>query len=649
MLTALLAPFDPLLAAAPLVVARDAPAGGSALSEIVSATAVAFLAVAAVVVLGVAHRRRGLLDPLAGEVERRSGLPAWAALPGAITGVSLLIAVVGYYWDVSWHIDRGRDPGAFANPAHWLIIIGLDGIAFAGVLALILGDRRTATSVELRPGWHVPVGGLLLTLCGLIALAGFPADDLWHRLFGQDVTAWGPTHIQMIGGASLATLAAWALGVEGARSRSPRTGPDAARRARADRWLDRGRDILAGGGLLLGLSTLQIEFDFGVPQFRQLFQPIMIVLAASIALVAVRIRAGKGAALAAVAFFLLVDGALSFLITGPLGRSTMHFPLYVVEALVVEAVALAVPRRRQLTLGLVAGLGIATFGLAAEWLWSHVWMPLPWGPPLLPEAPALALMAGACGGVLGGLIGRALAPDALPRQATPRGWAAAAWVGAFLCLAIPLPMGAHPDWQATVTFDEVAGHDVGGGATAERSAIVTLQLPPGEAADAVAAANWFGVIAWQGSTTGDGGLVIADLEPRGDGVWQTDRAVPLSDPWKTMVRLHTGTSLQALPLYLPADTEIPAAQVQVSSGERVAFQADKAVLQREARTDNVWLERAAYALLLLVAFGWVAGLAWGLRRLDPISRPARRDAPQRHDAAPSDVTRDHPVPAGRLR
>ena len=53
-------------------------------------------------------------------------LPAWAALPSAITVVSLLVAVSGYYWDVSWHIDRGRDPGAFANPAHWLIIIGLD-------------------------------------------------------------------------------------------------------------------------------------------------------------------------------------------------------------------------------------------------------------------------------------------------------------------------------------------------------------------------------------------------------------------------------------------------------------------------------------------------------------------------------------------
>ena len=49
-----------------------------------------------------------------------------------------------------------------------------------------------------------PVGGLLLFGCGAFALAGFPLDDLWHRMFGQDVTLWGPTHLVMINGAILA-------------------------------------------------------------------------------------------------------------------------------------------------------------------------------------------------------------------------------------------------------------------------------------------------------------------------------------------------------------------------------------------------------------------------------------------------------------
>ena len=44
--------------------------------------------------------------------------------------------------------------------------------------------------------------------CGLYALIGFPLDDIWHRIFGQDVTLWGPTHLMMIGGAGFSTLSA---------------------------------------------------------------------------------------------------------------------------------------------------------------------------------------------------------------------------------------------------------------------------------------------------------------------------------------------------------------------------------------------------------------------------------------------------------
>ena len=32
------------------------------------------------------------------------------------------------YWDISLHIDAGRDAGPLANPAHYLILAGLFGI-----------------------------------------------------------------------------------------------------------------------------------------------------------------------------------------------------------------------------------------------------------------------------------------------------------------------------------------------------------------------------------------------------------------------------------------------------------------------------------------------------------------------------------------
>ena len=47
-------------------------------------------------------------------------------------------------------------------------------------------------------------------------MIGFPLDDIWHRIFGQDVTLWGPTHLMMIGGANFSLFAVLMLEYEGA-------------------------------------------------------------------------------------------------------------------------------------------------------------------------------------------------------------------------------------------------------------------------------------------------------------------------------------------------------------------------------------------------------------------------------------------------
>jgi hypothetical protein len=83
-------------------------------------------------------------------------------------------------------------------------------IALGGLLAIVIGTGRpTPTSIALGREWDAPLGGVLIFLCGVCALSGFPLDDVWHRIFGQDVTLWGPTHLLMVGGASLATHGKW--------------------------------------------------------------------------------------------------------------------------------------------------------------------------------------------------------------------------------------------------------------------------------------------------------------------------------------------------------------------------------------------------------------------------------------------------------
>ena len=140
------------------------------------------------------------------------------------------------------------------------------------------------------------------------------------------------------------------------------------------------------GGFLIGLSTFQAEFDFGVPQFDFVFQPMLIALAAGIGLVSARLWGGRGAALGAVAFFLVVRGFVSLMVAGVLGESAAALP-----ALPRRGAAGrgrrggAAGARGPLAFGAVAGLLIGTVGIAAEWGWSHVWMPLPWPAALLPE------------------------------------------------------------------------------------------------------------------------------------------------------------------------------------------------------------------------------------------------------------------------
>ena len=53
------------------------------------------------------------------------------------------------------------------------------------------------------------------------------------------------------------------------------------------------------GGFLVALSTFQAEFDFGVPQFRLVWQPILLMLAAGIGLVPPHLHRPRRRAMAA--------------------------------------------------------------------------------------------------------------------------------------------------------------------------------------------------------------------------------------------------------------------------------------------------------------------------------------------------------------
>jgi hypothetical protein len=585
------------------------PAGGAAIGEAVGATAGALIATALVVVLIRGHRNGsiGTLNSFGKWAERHTGLPAWASVPSIMLGLSLLVAVLGMYWDISLHIDNGRDPGPLANPAHYLILVGLYGVLVAGVLSMALAgtERPTKTAVHIGGDWWAPVGGLMMAACGAFALSGFPLDDMWHRLFGQDVTLWGPTHLMLIGGASLATLGGMILMGEAITT----IGRDPEREGSP--WIYHVRRALLVGGFLVALSTFQAEFDFGVPQFREVYQPILIMLAAGIGLVTTRLYIGRGGAVLAVAGYIVIRGFLTIMVGGVWGQTTPHFPLYIVEALIVEAVFARAGGRSPVVNGAIAGALIGTIGLAAEWAWTHVWMPIPWNASLLPEAAIAgiitAVSAGAVGGFVGGsLVGKSgalISREDGRRIGTPD--RRAALVGGLALIAVigwALPMSTNGPERAQVALKEIQSGP-------ERTVSATIRLDP---RDSVDDPEFINVTGWQG-----GGSVLDPLEKVDQGVYRTTKPIPVYDGWKSTMRIQQGDALISMPLYMPRDAAIPAKEVPARPEFTRAFLADHEVLQRE-RKEGVSgaLTLTAYLTVLAIALALIALIAWSLLRVD---------------------------------
>ncbi|MCF6746296.1 hypothetical protein E9529_18870 [Blastococcus sp. KM273128] len=585
-----------------LLAAETRPAGGAALGEVVLATGLGALLTAVLLALVLAHRTRRstLLVRVGDRLGRTTGAPGWVALPTVLTTVSLLTALLGMLWDIALHIGVGRDEGPLANPAHYLILFGLFGVFAGGVLAcaMPLDERPGPAAVRFFRGWDVPIGGILLTAAGFYALLGFPLDDVWHRMFGQDVTLWGPTHLMLIGGAGLSIVGLLVLEQEGHGGLSS----DGDRKAgRTARFL---RQASAMGGLLLGMSVFQGEFDFDVPQFRLVLEPFMIAGAAGIALVAARMFMGRGGALAATVFFLVVRGSIALVVGPGLGEITPTFPLYLGSAIAVELVAIALPpARRPLLFGAVAGVAIGTVGHATEAAWTHVVQELSWGSDILVEGTLMALAGGVAGALLGALLASGLRRR-LPRPAVARGVLLACLAVLAGAVANGLVATVPDDVEATFTIDEV---------TAEpRTAHVGVRLDPAGFVDDPA---WVQITAWQGQ-----GLVVTPLERVGEGEYRTTEPVPLHGTWKTLLRVHDGRVLTAFPVYLPQDDAIPADEIPAEDGMTRSAIPEIDILQRELKDSGGGLWLVSNLVVLACTLALVAALAWG------VGRHARRGA-----------------------
>jgi NAD(P)-dependent dehydrogenase (short-subunit alcohol dehydrogenase family) len=532
----------------------------------------------------------GLLTRFGAGGARLTGLPAWCAATLLLQVAGLLIAVLGFIWDVSWHVDVGRDEFLF-SPPHMFLLLGLGMIGVAGVVGITLATAEQATAGWRIGRWQVPYGAGAMAVAGAAALLGFGVDELWHQAYGLDVTMWSPPHLTMISAAVFSGLATWITYAE--------AGPNAANRQ--TRWVLGG---LAPGILLIALSAWQLEYDLGIAQWQTLAQPVLIAIAGAFALTAARAALGRGGALITVAHFVVIRALLSLVSATVWDVTPPRFPLYLGAAVAVELAFAVTARRPGMVTFLMAGAGVGTLGLAAEWAGTHLWMPHAWQPGLFPRI-LLATAAAVAAAVLGGAFGRVVSHR-------PSGLRGGIGLGAFavLLLAIAIPLPRHvPTATATVTTAPAG----------EGLTMVTVAL---DRPDLVAGADRWEVMAWQG-----GGFVVQPLEPVGAGRWQTAGAVPFGGNWKTLLRLANGSLLGGMALSMPADAEIGAPAVPLQSFRSEPLVADQELFLREAHDGPRWPGLVAYTfvgLSLAAILGSLAAGAVGLERRRRIRGWGRR-------------------------
>ena len=121
-----------------------------------------------------------------------------------------LLAGWGVQWDIQWHVQIGRD--SFWIPPHVMTYSGVTILVLASFGVLAYDTLRHLRAGRAPEGTERVLGltgtpGFLLAACGIaLTVLAAPIDDLWHRLFGIDVTLWSPPHLLGLVGVAINTL-----------------------------------------------------------------------------------------------------------------------------------------------------------------------------------------------------------------------------------------------------------------------------------------------------------------------------------------------------------------------------------------------------------------------------------------------------------
>jgi len=241
----------------------------------------------------------------------------WALLAAKLVGGW------GVGWDIRWHLVIGRDSFWIAPHVMTYASVVVASMISLGVLLVETCRARSGTRAPdtiAIAGLHGTRGFHLAWWGMAIVILAAPIDDLWHRLFGLDVTLWSPPHVLGLAGSQVANLGGLLIALEA-----------------YDLGWKRWSALIASGIFLLGTfyilvdQSVQTAFRRGSIFFFTF--PVLGSLAFTFALLLVaRMTESRSAPLALAIGALLVQ--ISILLVGDLGFAILE-PIPAIE----EAIA----------------------------------------------------------------------------------------------------------------------------------------------------------------------------------------------------------------------------------------------------------------------------------------------------------------------
>lgn len=269
---------------------------------------------------------------------------------------AVFAALGGIYWDVTWHATLGRE--SFWIAPHLFVYSGVNVLLLSGLGGFALAWRH-AGSFRCSFASRIGSGFVVATLGPLIQIAAAPLDDLWHRLYGLDVTIWSPPHLMGIVGGMVGIYGLLAVLRAEVPTRDPRP---LWRGATANEVTGL---LLFGAALSLSMFALS-ELDFHLEGRDALFYPMLAGTLAAVPLMAAARYVGRPGTATAVALTYTVFRLLVLLlIWGMDSAEHLTPPVFVLApALVIDLALYLTGQRGVLVAALLSGPAL----LLGEWL-----------------------------------------------------------------------------------------------------------------------------------------------------------------------------------------------------------------------------------------------------------------------------------------